>query len=193
MKIVLISLTLLASSWFGIQRYYGELGHWLYEKGEATEAWLYGFERTQVDIGEMALSLYVHSNPSKPVIVMLHGFSADKMVWLRFARHLTEQYQILIPDLAGHGDSPYQTEWDYSVPAQSERVQQLLDAMQLQAVHLISNSMGGFISADSAIRYPQRTLSLALVNPTGVGSPEPSRMQQLLAAGRNPFLIKNRQ
>lgn len=101
MKIVLISLTLLASSWFGIQRYYGELGHWLYEKGEATEAWLYGFERTQVDIGEMALSLYVHSNPSKPVIVKLHGFSADKMVWLRFARHLTEQYQILIPDLAG--------------------------------------------------------------------------------------------
>lgn len=192
MKIVLLTLALLAASWFGIQRYYLEIGHWLYHKGEAAEAWLYGFEQQQVDIGEMTMSLYQHSNPGKPVIVMLHGFSADKMVWLRFARHLTEQYQILIPDLAGHGDSPYQPEWDYSVPAQTVRVKKLLDALQLPAVHLIGNSMGGAISADFAIRYPERTLSVALVNPAGVTSPEPSLAQQLLAAGRNPFLIENR-
>jgi pimeloyl-ACP methyl ester carboxylesterase len=192
MKKVLISLVLIAASWFAVHRYYIELGHWLYQNGQAAEAWWYGFERQQVDIGEMTLSLYQHSNPGKPVIVMLHGFSADKMVWLRFARHLTAQYQILIPDLAGHGDSPYQAGWDYSVPAQSRRVQQLLDAMQLQSVHLIGNSMGGFISADFAIRYPERTLSVALVNPAGVASPQPSRMQQLLASGRNPFLIDNR-
>lgn len=193
MTILLISMLLLATCCFVIQRYYVELSHWLYRNGQAIEAWLYGFKREQVDIGEMQLSLYQHTNPGKPVIVMLHGFSADKMVWLRFARHLTAQYQILIPDLAGHGDSPYQADWDYSVPAQLKRVQQLLNAMQLPAVHLIGNSMGGFISANFAIRYPDRTLSIALVNPAGVLSPEPSRMQLMLASGRNPFLVENRQ
>lgn len=193
MKILLLSLLLLAASWFGIQSHYNAVGHWIYQNGQAAEAWLYGFEKKQVDIGDMSLSLYQHSNPGKPVVVMLHGFSADKMVWLRFARHLTEQYQILIPDLAGHGDSPYQAEWDYSIPAQSKRVQQLLNALQVPSAHLIGNSMGGFISADFAIRYPQSTLSVALVDPAGVPSPKPSRMQQLLASGRNPFLIENRQ
>lgn len=193
MKKLLIFILLLAAGWFGLQRHYVAIGHWIYQNGQATEAWLYGFEPKQVDIGEMKLSLYQHQNPGKPVLVMLHGFSADKMVWLRFARHLTDQYQILIPDLAGHGDSPYQADWDYSVAAQSQRVKQLLDALQLPSVHLIGNSMGGFISADFAIRYPDRTLSVALVNPAGVQSPEPSRMQQMLASGRNPFLIQNRQ
>lgn len=193
MKKVLLSFLLLAAGGFGVHRYYLDIGHWLYQNGEAAEAWLYGFEQKQVDIGEMTLSLYQHSNPGKPVIVMLHGFSADKMVWLGFARHLTEQYQILIPDLAGHGDSPYQANWDYSVTAQTARVKQLLDVMQLSSVHLIGNSMGGSISADFAIHYPERTLSVALVNPAGVTSPTPSRLQQSLASGRNPFLIESRE
>lgn len=193
MTIVLISLLLLAAAGFVLKRYQVDLGHWLYQKGSAAEARCYGFILKKIDIGEMQLSAYWHNNPGKPIIVLLHGFSADKRVWLRFARHLTKQYQILIPDLAGHGDSPYQAAWDYSVPAQTARVKQLLDTLQLPLVHLIGNSMGGFICAEFAIRYPDRSLSVALFNPAGVLSPEPSRMQLLLAAGRNPFLVEDRQ
>lgn len=193
MKKILLFVLILATGWFALERNYAAVGQWIYRNSQATEAWLYGFELKRMDIGEMELTLYQHTNPGKPVLVMLHGFSADKVVWLRFARHLTEQYQIIIPDLAGHGASPYQNEWDYSVPAQSRRVQLLLDAMHIQSAHLIGNSMGGFISADFAIRYPERTLSVTLVDPAGVFSPEPSLMQQMLASGRNPFIIQNRQ
>lgn len=193
MKKILLFVLILSAGWFGVQRNYAAVGLWIYQNSQAAEAWLYGFELRRVDIGEMELTLYQHTNPGKPVLVMLHGFSADKVMWLRFARHLTEQYHILIPDLAGHGDSPYQSGWDYSVPAQSARVQLLLDAMQIHSAHLIGNSMGGFISADFAIRYPERSLSVTLVNPAGVYSPEPSLMQQMLAAGRNPFIIQSRE
>ena len=37
-------------------------------------------------------------------VVLLHGYSADRQVWPRFARHLLDRYQVVIPDLAGHGD-----------------------------------------------------------------------------------------
>lgn len=193
MKKLLLALLIVAMGWLSLQRHYAAVGHWIYQSSQQAEAWFYGFELQQVAIDEMEFTLYQHSNPGKPVILMLHGFSADKVVWLRFARHLTEHYQILIPDLAGHGDSPYQSDWDYSIAAQSDRLQQLLAALDIPAVHLIGNSMGGFISADFAIRYPQQSLSVTLVDPAGVRSPEPSAMQKMLATGRNPFIIQSRE
>ena len=36
-------------------------------------------------------------------VILLHGASADKTTWLRFARDLQCQAPLIIPDLPGHG------------------------------------------------------------------------------------------
>ena len=192
-KVLLLAIPLLLALVFGLVRgNYAACGKWLYEHAMAAEASLYGFDTEMVDIGDMTLALYHHKNPGKPVIVMLHGYSADKNVWPRFARHLTDDYEIIIPDMAGHGDSPYNAEWSYGMPAQAERLQRLLQAMNINAAHLIGNSMGGFLTATFAIHYPQMTLSATMVDPAGVMSPEPSDMFRMLAEGRNPFIVNTR-
>lgn len=192
-KILLLAIPLLLALGFGVIRgNYAAVGKWMYEHAMAAEASLYGFTTEQVDIGDMTLSLYHHKNPGKPVIVMLHGYSADKNVWPRFARHLTDDYDIIIPDMAGHGDSPFNAQWSYGMPAQAERLNRLLDKMQVPAAHIIGNSMGGFLTATFAIEYPQRTLSATMVDPAGVMSPEKSDMFKMLDAGRNPFIVNNR-
>ena len=153
---------------------------------------MYGFEKESVDIGDMKLALYRHANPGKPTLVMLHGYSADKDVWVRFAKHFTDDYQIIIPDLAGHGDSPYQPEWNYGMPAQAARVMALLDQLNVQQAHFIGNSMGGFLTATIAVRHPERTLSAVMVDAAGITSPIPSDLYKMLENGHNPFLITNR-
>ncbi len=191
MKLLLLAVIVISAFWL-IRRHYSTVGKWLYNTAMASEAALYGFRKQSADIGDMRLAYYRHHNPGKPVLVMLHGFSADKTVWLRFARPLTKDYDIVIPDMAGHGDSPYDPQWNYGMPAQAERLQRLLEALNIPRVHLIGNSMGGFLAATFAIRYPQATLSATMVDPAGVHAPQASKMMQMLEQGRNPFIINSR-
>lgn len=171
---------------------YACVGNWLYETVTDLEAKLYGFDEHRVDIGEMEWVLYRNDNAGKPAIVMVHGFSADKDVWPRFAKHFVADFDVIIPDLAGHGDTGFDATWDYSIAAQTDRVAALLAALNIEQAHIIGNSMGGYLAAQFAIRYPQQTLSATMVDPAGVSFPVPSEMYQLIAQGDNPFFIESR-
>ncbi len=123
-----------------------------------------------------------------PPLVMLHGFSADRDVWGRFAARMRGR-PVVIPDLAGHGRTPFVAGGGHSAPAQADRVVALLDALGVERAHVIGNSMGGFIAATLARRAPARVASVALVDPAGVISPQPSPLAKMLAGGHNPFLF----
>mgnify|MGYP000114214384 CR=1 FL=1 len=170
-----------------------KIGRAVYDSAAELEAGVYGLETKYTDIGEMNISLYQNELSDRPTVLMLHGYSADKNVWPRFARYFTDDYNVLIPDMAGHGLTGFDAEWSYTGPAQVERLIKLLDKLGIQQVHIIGNSMGGFISAHFARMYPLRTLSAALVDPAGVASPQPSTMGNMLAKGQNPFEIHNRE
>jgi len=158
-----------------------------------TEAKSCGLHRCFIDIGDMKLSLLKNNSSTKQTIVMLHGFSSDKYVFTRFARYFTKQYHVVIPDLAGHGDTGFEKCWDYSGPAHAERIAKLLDKLSVNKVHLVGNSMGGFISTHFAKMYPDRTLSLTLIDPAGIISPQASDMDKMIAQNKNPFEVNNHQ
>lgn len=190
LSLVLLATILASTAW--IASTYPKIGHLTFDFAAAAEARLYGLREETLDIGELRMAIYQGGPANAPAIVMLHGYSADRNVWPRFARHLVQDYRVIIPDLAGHGATGFDAGWDYSVPAQAQRVAALLDRLGIAKAHVIGNSMGGFISAHFALAYPQRTLSVGLIDPAGVTSPQPSDMEQMLAQGRNPFEISSR-
>ena len=202
-KVTLLVVPLILALLFGLlQGSYSAVGHWLYNHATDLEASLYGLEQKTVVIkaeegsapGPDALAIYHHKNPGKPAIIMLHGYSADKDVWPRFAKHFTDDYEVIIPDMAGHGDTGFASGWDYTMPAQAARISRLMDALNVPAAHIIGNSMGGFLTATFAIRYPQKTLSATMVDPAGIREyPQQSRMEKMLNAGHNPFFIRQRE
>ncbi|MFT5675003.1 MAG: abhydrolase domain-containing protein 6, partial [Paraglaciecola sp.] len=106
--------------------------------------------------------------------------------------YLANDYQLVIPDLAGHGETPFDPNLSYSIEAQAFRLIQLLDKLDVRQVHVVGNSMGGFIAAYLAIQYPTRVLSAALIDPAGTKSAQPSKMDKMLIEGRNPFYINNK-
>ena len=177
----------------GLMGNYAEVGQVLYDSSMAIESKSAGLEARKADIGEMQMSYYIHENNAKPTLVMLHGYSSDKNVWIRFAKHFAEDYQIVIPDLAGHGDTPYDESWSYSMPAQAKRVVALMDILEVEQAHFIGNSMGGFLTATLAINYADKTLSAVMIDAAGVMSPEPSDLYKMIEQGNNPFLVTNRQ
>ena len=83
------------------------------------------------------LEVFYHSNTKhfssdKPVLVLIHGFSADKYVWNRFAKRFSSQYHLVIPDLKGHGQTAYHPDDDYSVPSQCQMLLALLDQLNIK-------------------------------------------------------------
>lgn len=171
---------------------YPLIGKIAFTKGATLEAGIYGLEKSTVDIGEPALVTYQGGPQEAEAIVMIHGYTADKDVWPRFARHFIDDYRIVIPDLAGHGETAFNPDWDYSYPAQAARIAALMDSLGIKRAHIIGNSMGGFLTAYFAIHYPDRTLSAAPIDPAGVKSPTASDFDKMLAQGKNPFLIETR-
>ena len=171
-----------------------QTGSFVYQHATELEAGLYGLQADQVDIGEMTMHLFrTELKEGRPTLLMLHGYSADKNVWTRFAKHFTEGYNVIVPDMAGHGATGFDPNWDYGGVAQVARLLKLLDELKIKKVHIIGNSMGGFIAAHFARLHPERTNSAALVDPAGVTSPEQSDMEKMLESGRNVFEISSRE
>ena len=52
---------------------------------------------------------------SGPPVVLLHGFSDAGPCWIRFASDLATEYDLILPDAAGHGGS--------SAPTQGEALE----------------------------------------------------------------------
>jgi pimeloyl-ACP methyl ester carboxylesterase len=160
----------------------------------AIEARLYKLHKIEVPIAEMTVSTW-QGGPyeAASAILMLHGFSADKNLWLRFSRHFVRQYRVIIPDLPGHGETGFKAGGGFDIALQAKRMIQLLDVCGVEKVHVIGNSMGGYLAAWLAATYPERIASLALIDPAGVTAPQASDMERHLARGHNPFLVNSRE
>lgn len=147
-------------------------------------------ERKTIHVGDHDI-VYLEGGQG-PAILMLHGITADSGNWVRFARHYTDRYHVIIPDLPGFGESSRIASASYSIPAQAERIHALMNALQVERFHLVGNSMGGYIGAYYAAQYPQQVLTLGLFDAAGVDAPKRSEFTKQLYAGSNLMLPSDR-
>ncbi len=152
---------------------------------------LSGLSEKTVTVGPHEVH-YLEGGSGDVPLVLLHGIFAEKDHWVDFARPLTGRYRVIAPDLPGFGESGRLPDQTYDYAAQTERLKALLDALGLRRVHLAGNSMGGTIAALFAIAHPDRVASVALIGaPHGIRSPQPSRMDGLVDAGKTPLIAHN--
>ena len=162
----------------------------LYDAAMSMEASRAGLTKGHITVDGIDWAYYRGpEHPGAETVVMIHGFAAYKENWLRYARYFTDRYNVIAPDLPGHGETSSPLDLDYSIEAQAGRVKVFLDALGVKQAHLVGNSMGGAISAVFGAQWPERTLTLTLIDPAGVFD-APSLLDQELAAGRNPLIVK---
>ncbi len=150
-----------------------------------------GLSLKQISVGDLNIHYYEGGPSSAQTILMVHGFAANKDNWLRFARYLSQDYRVIALDLPGFGASS-RPAGSYDVGTQTERLASVIDALDIKPLHLIGNSMGGHISALYAARYPDKVLSLALLDNAGITAPQPSELLQRLQRGEaNPLVVRN--
>lgn len=132
-------------------------------------------------------------SPDAPPVLLIHGLDGCWQNWLETIPHLARTRRVLALDLPGFGHSPMPS-WRISVPAYAAAVAQLLDALEIDRLDLIGNSLGGLIAIEAALAQPRRIGRLVLVAPAGISSAgvrnEPAVLAARLIAGLAPLWVR---
>ena len=109
-----------------------------------------------------------------PVVVLIHGYGADLRLWDAQVSPLKEAgFRVIRYDVRGHGRSMIAPD-GYTFENYAADLRDLLDRLNVErpateslgveAVHAVGLSMGGGIALQFALDYPERVLSLTLVD-----------------------------
>jgi epoxide hydrolase 4 len=114
---------------------------------------------------------YVTAGASGPLVVLLHGFPEFWYSWRHQIPALAEHFRVVAPDLRGYNlsDKPAR---GYDIRSLCGDVAGLIEAFGERAAHVVGHDWGGGIAWAFAIREPERTRRLAIVN-----APHPALMQ----------------
>lgn len=101
-------------------------------------------------------------------VVYLHGSWQDGSQWLPVTEELASEYHCFIPDRLGCGESE-SPKIHYSITMAVENLAEYIKYLKLDQVYLVGHSLGGWIAASYASRYPDQVQGLVLISPEGVG------------------------
>ncbi|MDX6611753.1 MAG: hypothetical protein QOD75_939 [Blastocatellia bacterium] len=100
-------------------------------------------------------------------LVLLHGFTSSTYSWKDVFEPLARNFRVIAVDLKGFGFSA-KPDGDYSRRAQAILVAHLLDYLKVERAWFCGNSMGGEVSLNIALVYPERVAGLILIDSSGV-------------------------
>jgi pimeloyl-ACP methyl ester carboxylesterase len=116
-----------------------------------------------------------------PSLVFVHGLSGSWPNWLEQLPVFAADHRVIAIDLPGFGHSPMPHE-RITISGYARLLDGLFDELGLGAATLVGNSMGGFVSAELAIAFPERVERLVLVSPAGISSYRNTRGMRALPA-----------
>lgn len=116
-----------------------------------------------------------------PPVVLLHPFPAHHEFWLPAAQALTSRYQLILPDLRGHGDSGV-GEGPATMEKHATDLARILDHAEVGRVPFAGVSIGGYALFEFWRRYRGRVAALALFNTKAPSDSPDARTSRLQSA-----------
>jgi len=128
-----------------------------------------------------------------PPVVLLHPFPASHGIWLPAAQHLIARYQLILPDLRGHGESGV-GEGPATMQKHAADISRVMDDLEIGRAAMAGVSIGGYILFEFWRQYRGRVAALALCDTKAGADAPPARAARLQAAaevlerGVEPFV-----
>lgn len=110
---------------------------------------------------------YLRSGSGRP-IVLLHTLRTQLDYFLPLLRELDQGFDVVVPDLPGHGESSAPP-GEYTAKYFTNTIEQFLDACDLQDVVLVGESIGASIALGLAARQHPRITCVVALNPYDYG------------------------
>ena len=119
-------------------------------------------------------------------IVCLHGIGGDQDSFRPQLESLSDEYRVIAWNMPGYrGSKPLE---HYSFATLGHQFMKWLDAMSLDKVHLVGQSIGGMLAQHLGFYYPDRVRSLVLIATTSAfGGRDDEFRDQFLRARLAPL------
>lgn len=111
------------------------------------------------------IQIYFELHGRGEPLVLLHGFSGSSQDWMASSAAWGSQFQLIVPDLRGHGrSSPLSAPFRHQDAAADMFA--LLDHLGISAFQGVGVSGGGNVLLHLATRQPERVKAMVLVSAT---------------------------
>jgi len=122
---------------------------------------------TQSFVATNGINLSVHRGGRGAPLILLHGYPQNHMCWHKIAPALAAEFDVIIPDLRGYGDSDI-PEADAENRSYSKRemaldIVGLMDALDLETAHILGHDRGARVSYRFALDHPDRLKRLGII------------------------------
>ena len=115
-------------------------------------------------------------------LILLHGTGGHAECFTRNLAAHGEYFATWAIDMIGHGWSE-KPDYDYEIDTYVEHLRDVLDALGLERAHVSGESLGGWVAARFALKYPQHVERLVL-NTTGGATMIPKVMEKIKKSTR---------
>ena len=121
----------------------------------------------------------VESSGQGVPLMLLHGFTGDRTIWDEVREHFEQNYRVIAIDILGHGQSDKPDDVSaYTMERIAEDMIRLIDALEVEKVHLLGYSMGGRLALYLATQFPERFYSLILESASAGLKTEQERIER---------------
>jgi pimeloyl-ACP methyl ester carboxylesterase len=117
---------------------------------------------TVASVDGVPIAYEIHGRGS-PALVLVHGWSCDRSYWKEQIEYLAPQYQLVLVDLAGHGESGAARK-DYTMASFGADVAAVVEKLELDRVVLVGHSMGGDVVVEAARLLKGRVVGIVWVD-----------------------------
>lgn len=159
----------------------------LLQKALNAEAKAAGLNRNHITLTCGEVSYFEKAGQGR-TLILLHGAGADKNSWCRFAKHLSKDDRVIIPDLPGHGDSVLNLSLRYTIAQQALYLHELLTRLNAGSIHIVGHSMGAAVALRYAHLHLKDVQSLILLDAAGVEKTPSEMRQELEQTGVHPMM-----
>lgn len=121
-----------------------------------------------LDVGDVRVA-YRRKGTGEPTLY-LHGAGMTRM-WLPHLEGLSGRVDVIAPEHPGYGETEM-PEWLDGFEDLVIHYDELLNVLELERVHVVGYSLGGWLAAEFAAFYPNRLKSLTLMVPAGLRIPD---------------------
>lgn len=122
-----------------------------------------GFTRREVEVNGRTVVYYIGGDG--PPLLFLHG--GGTFHGIDFAREWTAHFTVIAPFHPGFGESAADDSVE-NVEALLDHYEVFVDALGLKSLYLAGISLGGWLSAEFALRHPDMVKKLVLSTPGGL-------------------------
>jgi pimeloyl-ACP methyl ester carboxylesterase len=121
--------------------------------------------------------------------VFVHGFACGHADWRAQVAHFSPRHRTVSVDLPGHGATPAST-GAQTIERCGGEVAALLEALSLPPAVLVGHSLGCRVVLDAALRAPERTAGIVLVDGSRFVAEAAGAFEARFAAGEYRALVR---